>query len=231
MPLPLPEQDPKKDVAIGVGLGALGDMPGLGWLAGGIEATIAAAARKKDEEWMAMLAAEVKAADKSIQDIINFEDPEFLAGAHRLFRAAQETADDEKRRRLAAAAVHSGSWSDLPPDDRARMERLVTELSSREVFVLMLMSDPKGWLTERHPKAVAELERRITGGALDVLDMYVTEGDRAEKAAVRSAVEALVIRGLLDMPRPGMMTGSGSLQGRATGLGWELVHYLRSIGE
>jgi hypothetical protein len=228
MTLPLPEQNAKKDIAIAAGLGALGDVPGLGWLVGGIEAAIAAAAREKDEEWLAMLAARVASSERALQDVVNFSDPEFLAGAHRLFRAAQETADDEKRRRLAAAAVHSGSWSDLPLDQRERMERLVAELSSREVFALVVMSDPEGWLREHDPEALVTFRGRSTGGTLDVLDHAVRE-ESGGKVAARSAIESLSLRGLLDIPRAGMMTGQGSLQGRATGLGRELVQYLRSI--
>ncbi len=63
-----------------------------------------------------------------------------------------------------------------------------------------------------------------------LLDGHISKGDEAERAAVRSAIESLSRRGLVDVPVNTIMTASGTLQGRATGLGWELVHYLRSIG-
>lgn len=228
--MPIPEESPTKTIIQATLLGMLGDVPGLGGLAGAIEGSLAAKARARDEDWLAMVAARVTLVETQQEAMLDFTDPEFVAAAHRLTRAAQETADDEKRERLAAALAHGGPWSELPLDQRERMERLLAELSSREVFLLGVLSDPRGWLQENDPEAIATYDGQFTGSVQSFLDGHISKGDEAERAAVRSAIESLSRRGLVDVPVNTIMTASGTLQGRATGLGWELVHYLRSIG-
>jgi len=161
---------------------------------------------------------------------VRFDDSEFIAAAHRLIRAAQESADEGKRDRLAAALAHSGSWSELPPDDRERMERLVIELTTREVLLLRIIADPSGWLMNTDPDAIAAYAAGFFGSFSDFLDSHVSKGDLKERAAVRSSVEALQMRGLIGLAFSDQVDGESILRSRASGLGWELVHFLNDIG-
>jgi hypothetical protein len=225
----MPEQNAKKDVLIAAGLGALGDIPGLGGPVAAIQAALQAASRARDEEWWAMALARLASVEKTVDGVVNFDDPEFLASAHRFVRAAQETADNGKRERLAAALSHSGPWSDLEPDYRVRMERLVVDLSTREVNLLQILSNPRGWLEERDPEAVKAYDTQIAGSSFDFIDRYIAGGDLGETAAVRASIDELERRALLGINR-GMITGSGILTNKVTGPGWEFLHYLQAIG-
>lgn len=144
--MPMPEERPLVTVAQSTVLGIISSLPGLGGVAGALQGIAQAAAHGRLEDWWAMVAARLSSLEVGVQRIASLDDPEFVSALHRLTRAAQETADDEKRSSLAAALAHSGSWSSLPVDDRERMERLVTDLSSREVKLLRIIADPKAWL-------------------------------------------------------------------------------------
>ena len=201
-------------------------MPGGSTVAAAIQATTDAAARARDENWWAMVAARVTSLETDVQKLFTFGDPEFVAAAHRITRAAQETSDNEKQDRLAAALAFSGSWSEMPSDHRERMERLVADLSSREVVLLKILSDPRGWIGAL---GQVKYNTRLSVSVQQFLDEEVSRGDSAQQAAMRSAVKSLTQRGLVDVPA-GMLSGSGVLDGRATGLGRELLHYLERIG-
>lgn len=176
-----------------------------------------------------MALARLSSVENAVGGVVDFTDAEFIAAAHRFLRAAQETADDGKRERLAAALAHSGPWSDLEPDHRVRMERLVVDLSTREVNLLQILSNPRGWLEERDHAAVKAYDAQIAGSSFDFIDKHIAGGDLGEKAAVRASIEELERRALLGINR-GMITGSGILTDKVTGPGWEFLHYLQAIG-
>ena len=228
----MPEHSAARTITQATLLGIVSGVPGVGGAAAGLlQGAADSASRARDEEWWAMVAARVSSLERDVQAIASVEDPEFLAALHRLTRAAQETADETKRERLAAAVVHSGSWSSLPLDDRVRMERLIAELSSREVKLLTILADPRGWLEDVDPAAVQMYENKPMASTQNFLDDHVSQNDLTEQAAVRSALEALQVRALVgafDAARA--TTGSAVLQSKTTGLGWELVHFLRGIG-
>lgn len=152
----MPESDPRKTVVRATLLGILSEFPGGGGLAGAIQGAAEAASRARDEDWWAMVAARVGSLEGDVQKLVRFDDPEFLATLHRITRAAQETSDEGKRARLAAALAHGGSWSDLPVNRRVRMERLVAVLSTQDVNMLWILHDQFGWLREHDPLAAAE---------------------------------------------------------------------------
>lgn len=226
----MPESDPRKAIVQSTLLGLLGDVPGLGALAGAIQGAAEAASRARDEEWWAMVSARLTSLAELVQAMVDFSDPEFVAAAHRLIRAARESADDDKREMLAAALAHSGSWSDLPRDERERMERLVISLSSREVFVLRVMTDPAAWLAENDPDAVAVYNDMLMGSPLEFVHGHIIKGVAEEEQAVKDAIADLQAQRLLGMGFDTIMTGSGILQSRATQLGRQFIAYLQRIG-
>ncbi len=213
--------------------GAIGLLGGVPIIGGGIQGLVEGAlgehARGKNEEFFAMVDARLLAHSDEIKQLVEFTNPEFIASTHRLMRAAQETADDVKRERLAAALAFAGPWSDLPVDKRERMERLVAELTSREVYLLCAVADPRRWLEEHAPEAIVNYERSSTGNAMTFVNDHIIRGNSAEGDAVRSTIEDLTRRGLIVIP-PGMGSSGMILESRATGLGLEFVHYLRGIG-
>lgn len=226
----MPEASALKSVVAGSLLGVLSSVPLAGGaVAGAIEGAILAAARARDEDWWAMISARLLALESEVQENVNLHDPAFVAAVHRLTRAAQESDDNAKRNRLAAAVALSGSWASIPPDHRDRMERILTSSSSREVFLLNVFADPEAWLRSEDPEAVAGYMNMSVGSIDSFIDGHLARRDDAEKTAVIEALDSLSRAGLVSIPRSAMMTGSGILQPRATSLGLAFLRYLRDI--
>ena len=80
-------------------------------------------------QFLAVLSARIGSVETQSDSGIAGGDPEFMAAGHRT--GAQETADNEKRERLAAARVHAGSWSKSPSE---RVDRLAPHNSRGTTF-------------------------------------------------------------------------------------------------
>lgn len=226
----MPEESPSQTIARATLLGVLSTVPVVGGgVAGAIQGAAQAAARARDEDWWAMISARLTSLEREVQEQVRFDDPAFVAALHRLTRAAQETEDDDKRRRLAAALAYSGSWSSLPADHRHRMERILIEASSREVFLLQVFVDPEAWLAKRDPGALTKYKTMMVGSVGSFVDGHLAKGDRDERLAIRKVIDSISRRGLVDIPMDSTITGGGILQSRATTLGTDFVRYLETI--
>lgn len=135
---------------MGATLGFVGSVPVVGGVAAGaIQSALAAAARAKDEEWWAMVAARLASVEAGLRErgeSLSLDDPEFLAAVHRATRAAKETADSEKRRILVDALANSGSWSTQPWDRRDRLLALVVRLTPLHVRLLQYFGKPSAFV-------------------------------------------------------------------------------------
>lgn len=228
----MPEESNGKAIALGAAFGALSEIPGLGGIAGGIQAAVAAAARAKDEDWWAMVAARVSAIEDDLGGgVVRYDDPEFLAAVYRLTRAAQETSDDAKRRAYAGILANSGSWSSVPSDERERYERLVREISGRDVLMLAIFRDPRAWLQRHDPTAVEKIEAAIASSIGTFVQTYVAGADPGKIVSARRSIAELESRGLVAVPLNGMMTGAGVLASRITPLGNDLLGFIGEVAE
>jgi hypothetical protein len=225
----MPESSPARDIATAAALGLVGSLPGLGAISATAQAALSAAARQRDEEWWAMVSARVAHLERQLDRVLQFDDPQFVAAAYRLSRAAQETADDAKRRALAAILADSGSWSTLPADDRERLEQLVRELSGRDIVVLHAFQDPRGWVEAREPGAAAGYESMMMGSTGSFVDQHLARGLATSGASLRTTISGLQRRGLVEVPLSTTMTGGGILQKRTTSAGDELLAFIGAI--
>ncbi len=226
----MPEQSSSKMVTASTLIGVVSGVPVVGGgVAGAIQGAVQAASRARDEEWWAMIAARLTSLEHDVQEMVSFDDRAFLAALHRLTRASQETEDNEKRRRLAAALAYSGSWSSLRSDQRDRMERILIESTSREVHLLRVFADPEAWLAQTDPEAIARYRSMQLASIEEFIDGHIVCGDPDEKRAVEGVIESLSRRGLVQIPTRSMLSGAGVLQGRATSLGHQFISYLQEI--
>ena len=231
MSLPLSENSPTKTVVQSTLIGLVGGLPGLAALAGTIQGAMQAASRSRDEDWWAMVAARVLSLEDEVKKLVQFEDPEFVAAAHKFTRAAQETADEEKRQRLAAALSHSGSWSELPRDERERVERALIDLTSREVLLLRILDNPRGWLSGTDANAALSYERVVMGSFAGFINEHVVAHSEIDVAAANAGIAELQSRLLVGMNLATAVTGSSILTPKTTPGGAAIVRYLEAIGE
>jgi hypothetical protein len=231
MSLPLPEQSPTRTVVQSALFGLLSGLPGLGAVAGAIQGAMQAASRSRDEDWWAMVAARVLSLEDDVKRFVHFDDPEFVAAAHKFTRAAQETADEEKRRRLAAALSHSGSWSELPRDERERIERALIDLTSREVLLLRILDDPRGWLAGVDAQAALSYEQIIMGSFAGFINEHVVAYSEIDAAAANAGIAELQSRLLVGTNLTTTVTGSSILTPKTTPGGAAVIRYLKAIGD
>lgn len=202
-------------------------VPGVGVIAGVVQAGLAAAQRERDEVFFAYLAASGKMTQARVEAIANGEDPEFLANAHRIIREAQTTVDEDKRRLLASVLGASGSWSPLPQDEREELLPFILELTMTQARVLEYLADPRAAFDRTQAgsgngtRAVgvstrgALMKRVLAGGDSRVCDRLVA-------AAHRLDAKGLTQSNLSQMMSPGGVLGSGT-----TTLGDRVLRYLR----
>ncbi|RXZ72763.1 hypothetical protein [Agromyces albus] len=225
MSMSMPEQNPAVTVAQSAALGLIGSFPGMGVLTGAVQGAFAAKARARDEDFWAMVNARVGALERDLDRVLAWDDNEFVAAAHRIARAAQETADEAKRRILAAALAHSGSWSELPWDEREFLLDIVVDLNAREVYLLGFLHDPREWLTNRgvDPNLIAG--NNLPGSIADLIRTRVA-GDALSFDQAEDAIDGLQRRGLADVPLRTQMSGSGPLAKRTTALGDRVLRFV-----
>jgi len=229
----MPEHNPVAAALQGATFGAIGSVPIVGGIvAGVIQSALESSARARQEDWWATVAARLSVIEEQLGEHLQTDHPEFVSAAFRLTRAAEETADDEKRDRLASALAHAGPWSALPSDRRERMERLLTELTSREILMLRIVADPGAWLKKQNPAAVFAYQGNTTGTFQEFLDSHVSHGDLDEQRNVQATLESLSRRELIGAFAHSMTetrTGEEILAGKAASLGLELLGYLNEI--
>ena len=109
------------------------------------------------------------------------------------------------------------------------MERLITELTSREIWLLRILADPKGWLEDADSDALADYEDHFSGTFQSFLDRHVIKNDELVRASVRSGIDELTMRGLVGLWEDGTQFASGLFSTKATDLGWELIEYLDHV--
>jgi hypothetical protein len=224
----MPESDPARDVALGAALGLLGSVPGLGAIAGGAQAALAAASRQRDEEWGAMVGARLRYLEENGAPI-DFSDPDFVAAVHRLSRAAQETDDERKRRAYAGMLANSGSWSQIPSEERERMERLVRDLSSREILLLLVFRDPESWWEQIEAGGPARYRSQtVMDGISGFINGHVGRFVGITPAQAKVAIDELERRGLASIPYNTSMAPDGVLAKRSTQLGDQLLAFINS---
>ncbi|MBH0054507.1 hypothetical protein I6E74_10055 [Salinibacterium sp. SWN139] len=228
--MPLHEESPARTIAVSAALGGLGGIPGLGGLAGTIQGSIQAAARARDENFWAMVVARISSLEAWTEGVADLTDPEFLASAHRLFRVAQETSDDGKRTRLAAALANAGPWCQLPRDERERMERVIADLTTREVGLLKILAGPGVWLRNADPEAFASYEWDFSGTFAEFLESRVARGERSEIVAVYSANDSLQEMALVGLWDRGEVGRNRLFSSKVTSRGQNVLTYLESIG-
>lgn len=228
---PYPEEHPRKGWAAAFSGAILQSIP----VAGPLAATVATEAirqaqGRRVEEWAAMVSARLDSLER-VGVNVDVTAPEFLSSLARLQRAANETADSEKRQLLALAAAHSGPWSSVPYSRRTEFVELVSSLTPAEISVVAWcddVRDPDGsW-----PDAYEGLSLTYSGifavkdeESTDIRG-WITSATGVPAGDAWRIFLAVSARGLLEDPRA--QSFPALLRRLTTDFGHEFVQFLRS---
>lgn len=190
---------------------------------------LAQKSRKRDLEFFEILAARLNALNLTVEGwsaADAFDDDQFVAHSHRLVRAAQETANDEKRQMLAAALASSGSWSPLSEREVERFVDMVARYTPLHAMMVKYFENPIAWLSQ-HSTTWTGSGSYLAGSMGSVLQQHVFAGDDVYPAEVGRVCNELQGDGLIDLPGLStMMTGQGITAPRIKPLGIKFLAFL-----
>lgn len=193
------------------------------------EVTRQAQARRV-EEWGAMVTARLSALERAGLPV-DVNDAEFLAAIARLQRAANETADAEKRSLLALVAANAGAWSTEPYARRGEYVELVSALSPAEIAVLAYCDDvkvPEGVdadISVGFGVSYGSIYLYTDRGTTDIRD-WIEAGTGVPTSDAWRMYMAISTRGLLADPRA--QSFDGPIPRFTTEFGHDFVEYLRN---
>lgn len=158
----------------------------------------------------------------SIEDVVDSD--EFVAAVTRAQRVASETADLNKRRRLASAAVNGGAWAPFSTSEREQFTRLVSDFDELHVFLLHFYVDPKAWLDAHELSSVYENIYMASGSA--PLSAVLGAAGADWEPPVKQAVADLSRSGLADVPLTTIMSADGVIASRTSEKGRRFLAFL-----
>lgn len=141
----MPRQNVTEDVTQSLIAGAMDMIPVLGGpLSRAFEDAANLVANREREKWLLQLAGVVdnlaSARDVTVEELV--EDDLFYEAAVRASRSAQATTREAKRKMLAEAVRHSGSWSAVAAHSQRYLHRLVDRMEPEHVTMLSIIADP-----------------------------------------------------------------------------------------
>jgi hypothetical protein len=148
----------------------------------------------------------------SIEDVVDSD--EFVAAVTRAQRVASETADLNKRRRLASAAVNGGAWAPFSTSEREQFTRLVSDFDELHIFLLHFYVDPKAWLDAHELSSV--YENMYMASCSAPLSTVLGAAEADWEPPVKQAVADLSRNGLADIPLTTIMSADGVISPRAS---------------
>ncbi|WP_437773533.1 hypothetical protein [Arthrobacter sp. KNU40] len=222
-----PESNAVGDAALAAGKGVLSLIPGGGLLAETVGAAVAAKARERDEAFWRLVVGCLVQLGQKVESLLNenaTEDEDFVAYAHRLLRASQETADPVKRELLAKALAKSGSWSDLATSQRDRFTSLISRYSMLHITLLNFFADPSAWLKENGAGEVIGMMDNLG----HVIRDHVVNGDPVYPGEVLRVIAELNRDDLTDIPSmTTAMTSNGTFSPHIKALGREFLDFIQ----
>lgn len=157
----VPPHEPAEDALVLAGGLALDAIPVVGPMATrALDHALAARDRDRRHEFDLAVVEEVQRLARQVDESLTVADvvesDDFLAAFNRGRRAAAETASAVRRRRLATAVAHSGSWARFSESERHQFGRLAEEFSDLHVWLLVYLDDRGDW---RRSHGVDETKR------------------------------------------------------------------------
>ncbi|WP_295818873.1 hypothetical protein [uncultured Microbacterium sp.] len=147
-----PPYEPAEDALAFVGGLALDAIPIVGPLAGrALDFGLATRDRQRQHAFNVTVAQQLAKIASGLEppltvaDILNSD--EFVAAYHRASRAAQESASEAHRLRIAAAVASSGEWADFPHAERRLFARSAADLDDLQIWLLHYFREPYKWLS------------------------------------------------------------------------------------
>lgn len=139
-------------------------------------------------------------------------------------RTSAETADAQKRTRLAAAAVHGGSWAPFTRSEREHFTRLVSEFDALHVWLLHYFADPSACLKQRGRLEL--LANIMMAGISTGLEQAFGQPQTAWADPVSQAASDLDRNELASIPLTTMMSADGILTSRTSPKGMRFLTFL-----
>lgn len=190
--------------------------------------SLAHKSRKRDLEFFGMLASRLDALRLAVEGwsaADAFDDDQFAAHAHRLLRAAQETASDEKRQMLAAALASAGSWSPLSEREVERFVDMAARYTPLHAMMVKYFESPIAWLSEH--SATWTGSGYLAGVIGTVLQQHVFPGDDVYPAEVGRVCNELKNDGLINFTGFNVIvTGQSMTAPQITPLGLKFLAFL-----
>jgi hypothetical protein len=148
----VPPHEPAEDTLAYVGKAALGAIPIVGPIAAETLAHVLDTRQAaRQHEFNSLMARSLTDAIARLDESLTLEDvvdsDEFVAAVTHAQRAAAETASAGKRRRLANAVAHAGSWAPFSLTERSQFGRLVVDFDDLHVWLLHYLDDGHAWAT------------------------------------------------------------------------------------
>lgn len=225
----VPEQNRGKDVAAAAGKAALAAIPFVGPFASeGLSFVLEGRQAQRQQEFNAAVARELDRVMGSISEPLTpeqlVESNEFCAAVTRAQRLAAETADEERRRWLAASVANSGSWAPFSETERQQFDRLVEDLDPLHVWLLHYFQDPAAWL-QAH-----DLYEQHSGLYMAGVETPLASALNASQSVwgevVRQAAAELERAGLASIPLGTTMSASGVFSRRTSARGSRFLLFI-----
>lgn len=225
----VPEQNRGKDVAAAAGKAALAAIPFVGPFASeGLSFVLEGRQAQRQQEFNAAVARELDRVMGSISEPLTpeqlVESNEFCAAVARAQRLAAETANEERRRWLAASVANSGSWAPFSDIERQQFARLIEDLDPLHVWLLQYFQDPTAWLRahdlyERHSNI-------YMAGAETPLESAFNANQSVWDGPVKQAAADLERAGLASIPLGTTMTAAGVFSPRTSAKGTRFLLFI-----
>ena len=225
----VPPHEPSEDTFAFVGKAALSMVPIVGPLAADALAhALESRQAQRQHEFNVAIAHALSTALEKLDDATNIEDvmrsDEFIAGVTRAQRVAAETANQQKRRRLAAAVANGGSWAPFAATEREQFIRLVDEFDALHIWMLHYFSDPRAWLQARD--LYRQHENTVMGGIDGPLGTALAAHPNVWNGPVTQAAADLDRTGLASIPLTTMMSASGIFGPRTSAKGRRFLAFI-----
>lgn len=209
----------------------LGQLPALGPIATEtLNSLMNAREAERRYEFDAMVVTELNGVRERLDNheaILEYvASDEFAANVTRTRRVASETAEQSKRRRLAAALANSGEWSAFAESERAQFVRLVEDFDELHIWLLHYFVNPQAWL-EAHG-LMGQVRHYTMAGVTTALAFALGRPEQEWGDAVKQAAGDLERAGLGAIPLTTSMSLEGMVAPRTSKKG---RRFLAFIGE
>lgn len=206
---------------------AVGLVPGVGGAVQTIaQGTLAQRQAEREADMALRVARRLQAleAQPSPEEVLASD--EFVAAWTRAQRVAAETANVEKRERIARVLAHTGPWGPWDPEDRQFLLDLVLRYDEEQILLLGFFRDPVAWVGRSHPG----FRPPIGGmsGISVIVERHLFPDNPAARLRLKRTIDGFARDGVAEVPLTSTMSSDGTYAKRTTDFGDRFLDYIAS---